>query len=952
MIKLNLPSDRNKFTILWRDRNDRLVYYRYTCIVFGYVSSPFILQRIIQFHLRQYREDECFSTITKGIYVDNLFYTGNDPEHLHTLYRNIFDRMVEGGFELRSWASNSRCLADTFSQDDRSSPATTCEKLLGYKYFPEEDVIRVGELDSGTVDVLTKRKILSSASGLFDPLGLCLPVSVRSKILMKEIWKLGLAWDDPIPDHIRDKWLKIKADLELLSNLSFSRHCYEGNLSLYIFCDASMNQYGFTMYAKGASSSESYLLFAKSKSAPHPAKTLPTLELLAVYLAFKCLPSVLNAVKGCVTDITVASDSQVVLSWILSSKINRKNVFAQNRVKDIVKFHSDLSESYKLNVKFKYIATTSNPADLLTRGVSYSDLLCKFDFWTLGPEFLREVRVSWPQQPLNCLSVESQVMTMAAMPVPPTVETLIPVKKFSNVNKLFRVTALVFQFIHKLRRKSKSKLECRNDAKIYWFKKEQAKHFADEISFLNEPNASKVPNLVNNLNLFLDAAGLLRSRGRLDRAEHLNYDVKNPILLSRNSFLTSLLISDAHVQCKHMGLASTLSKLRMQGLWVPKGRAAVRSVIKDCITCKKINQFAYKYPVTTDLNPDRVNFSVPYKNVGIDFTGSIQIKLGGILQKMYILIFTCLNVRAIHLELLPDMSCESFLMAFCRFSNRYGCPQCVYSDNASTFLQALGILAESSSDNPFLEHLVRHGILHRKIPLYAAWVGAIYERQMRTLKNSLHKIIGRKQMHYFSFLTILSDIQENINNRPITYVTSENSLDFLTPNSFLKPFAGRTLLPNAEAGADVLLPSRQQLVQSLEHREEMLETIKERWLEEYLLSLRETSREVYQLDWQDKISVGDIVLISSPNKTRCFWQLGRVVELLPGPDKKTRTVKLVRPDRSEGVYPINLLYPMEIQADADANLINRDAVPIDNRSERPRRAAFQKCLESLRTSNL
>ena len=222
---------------------------------------------------------------------------------------------------------------------------------------------------------------------------------------------------------------------------------------------------------------------------------------------------------------------------------------------------------------------------------------------------------------------------------------------------------------------------------------------------------------------------------------------------------------------------------------------------------------------------------------------------------MYILVFTCLNIRAVHLELLPSMSCADFLQAFIRFCNSNSIPSAVYSDNASTFLQSMGILADSRTDDAFSEYLIKNNIKHIKIPLYAAWVGAYWERMIRTIKSCLSKTVGRKHFNYFDYLTLLSDVQNCINSRPLTYVDSE-SLDVITPNSFLKFETGRSLILDVSE-IEYEASGRRELVETLLKRDERLEKFKEMWNEGYLLSLRESSRDVYQDAWENKVSVGD-----------------------------------------------------------------------------------------------
>jgi len=947
MIGLNSITDKNRFSILWLDKNNDLKVFRYKTIVFGLASSPFILQAVIRHHLNKFGDDLCSQTIKDGLYVDNLFYTGNDPTVLLSMFRDTYDRMVQGGFQLRSWSSNSSEVSEVFESEGVQSPAVDgCEKLLGYRYSPETDEVRISKFDTTQEKTITKRTILSYVSRIFDPLGFVVPLLVNAKLLIKELWSLKLDWDEPVPDHILKSWNKIKAGLDLIPDLVFKRNAYCNETSLLIFSDSSKKAYGFVCYAKDVATGRCEFLFAKSKIAPEKSLSLPTLELLSVYLSVKCLPSILAAMQVPISHVTIAVDSQVALSWVLSGNVKAKNIMAKNRVKDIAKLRAEIKDQHSLDVKFKYIATSDNPADILTRGITFNEYQQKSKLWLQGPACATGNDRGWPTENLGCLSRESKILTLNTKVT--EIESILPVDRFSSLDKLLRVTANVFKFVALLKKKPKSDLDLRNDAKHYWIKQEQTKFFPDEISFLHKPTKC-VPNLVNNLNLFLDEKYLLRSRGRLGKSQYHAVEVKDPVLLPKSSFLTTLFVEDFHRRCKHLGVSATLVRIRNSGYWIPKGRMTVKTILSKCIVCQKINNYAFKYPVTNDYIANKVNFIRAFEHTGVDFTSHVYVKFDDKLKKMYILVYTCINTRALHIEILPDLTCENFLLSFIRFSNRYGSPAKVYSDNASTFLQAMGILADSSSDDVFSEYLVKNNIRHLRIPLYAAWVGSAWERMIKTLKNCLNKTLGRKHIPYFQLLTLLSDIEDCINSRPLTYVESDMNFSALTPNSFLKPTAGCTMSLDAEDGSEILAPSRRDLIRAIDYRDTLLQEAKERWEEDYLLSLREAGKNRFQQEWENKIEVGAVVLVSVPNKTRPYWQLGRVLELLPGSDNIVRTVKVMRPDRSEGVFSVKHLYPLELDVlpvfvDNKESSDNTDIV-------RPQRAAALRCKDRLRYDN-
>ena len=117
-VRLSLESDRNKFCF-FRKINGKFVAYRYNTIIFGFVSSPFILNYIIKHHLKKFSDDKCNEMLNRCLYVDNLIYTSNDVNQLINLYGESINRMDKGVFNLRSWNSNNKELQEIMKQDEK-----------------------------------------------------------------------------------------------------------------------------------------------------------------------------------------------------------------------------------------------------------------------------------------------------------------------------------------------------------------------------------------------------------------------------------------------------------------------------------------------------------------------------------------------------------------------------------------------------------------------------------------------------------------------------------------------------------------------------------------------------------------------------------------------------------------------------------------------------------------
>ena len=491
--------------------------------------------------------------------------------------------------------------------------------------------------------------------------------------------------------------------------------------------------------------------------------------------------------------------------------------------------------------------------------------------------------------------------------------------KFSSWNKLISVVTMLFVFIRVALKHIN--YDAPSKARQFIIKKIQHECYSDEIKFLSSPSSKNIPVLVNQLNLFLDDNGILRSRGRINKTLYYDINVLNPILLPSNHHVTSLIIKDFHVRCKHLGLQTTINMIRTNGFWIPRARQVVKKTLSDCFICRKFNAFSFEYPKMTDMTKSQMNLVRPFLHTGVDYTGPLHVLENGSSKKMYILIYTCLNIRAVYLDLVPDMTTGTFLMSFIRFCNRFTIPTHLYSDNALSFIAGGNLLEKALTSQGFSDHLQQSNVKHIRTPTYSPWVASNWERLLRIVKGCLFKAVGRVKFTQFQLMTLLSDIENSINNRPLTYRSSDNDLDCISPNSFLKICNGSSLIFNDDSHDLYLPPSEKQkaMERSLDKRDEVFEHFKKDWYESYLLNLRKQSANLHQSNWTNRIKIGDVVLIKQPNKTRPFWLLGRILEVIMGDDGKIRSVLLLRGDGKKAHHSICHLYPMELSITHSGN---------------------------------
>ncbi|XP_054723793.1 uncharacterized protein LOC129233890 [Uloborus diversus] len=239
----------------------------------------------------------------------------------------------------------------------------------------------------------------------------------------------------------------------------------------------------------------------------------------------------------------------------------------------------------------------------------------------------------------------------------------------------------------------------------------------------------------------MDENEITRLGGRLEFAE-LSTEGKHPMILPKRSWLTFFIVRREHEKMMHGGTACTLARIR-QRFWIPKGRQLVKSVIKKCRICQKYLSKAANQ-ITAPLPLDRSNTSPPFSVCGLDFAGPIYVKFFKEVRKSYIVLFTCAVTRSIHLELVSDMTTDSFLLALRIF-------------------------------------LARRVNFER-----AAWWGGFYERLVKFVKDCLRKIVGKVLLNFEEMTTLLTEVDIVHNLRPLTYVYNENSEPLpLIPMHFL-----------------------------------------------------------------------------------------------------------------------------------------------------------------------
>ena len=194
-------KDRDVLRFLWFadvfSDQPNLIQLRFTRVVFGVTSSPYLLNATLLHHLEQYPEThpDLVEKLSKAAYVDDIITGADDESQALELFSAAKEILAEGGFNLRKFHSNSALLqikvdsqvADGASADESYAGCTLGNgqhtkmgerKILGVRWDPVMDqiVMNLDQIASAATDLEpTKRVIVSLVGRIYDPLGISSP---------------------------------------------------------------------------------------------------------------------------------------------------------------------------------------------------------------------------------------------------------------------------------------------------------------------------------------------------------------------------------------------------------------------------------------------------------------------------------------------------------------------------------------------------------------------------------------------------------------------------------------------------------------------------------------------------------------------------------------------------------------------------------------------------------
>lgn len=294
----------------------------------------------------------------------------------------------------------------------------------------------------------------------------------------------------------------------------------------------------------------------------------------------------------------------------------------------------------------------------------------------------------------------------------------------------------------------------------------------------------------------------------------------------------------------------------------------------------------------SNLPADRLTQVPPFTQVGLDVFGPWSIcarcTRGGLSEsKHWVVMFTCLVTRAVHMEVVESLSTSSFINALRRFTAIRGPAKLFHSDRGTNFVGAckeLGITPENAQLKFYLEDQSCTWVFN--LP-HASHMGGVWERMIgvawRILDGLLLKVHSPSLTHEV-LVTLIAEVVAIMNTRAIVPVSSDpNMPTVLTPAMLLTQKVDSVSAPSGDLDLKDLYWSRWKEVQGL------ADSFWKRWRQVFLATLQ--PRRKWQGD-QPNLQTGDIVLLKD-SQTKCNeWPTGFIVNTFPGQDNRVCKVEV------------------------------------------------------------
>ena len=971
------PEDYKWQQYLWKpdlDPSKETVTMVVKTLIYGVKSAGaqtgVSLQKLGQYWLENTNSDSVAAFILQNdTYVDDIMSALDSLKDCEAVAEEISDILGLGSMSVKSFTFSGLTPNEKVSADGVSVG------LGGYLWQPVKDTISVdikdlrlvkakrgklsepvtGDFGPALKENFTRRVLVGQCAKVFDNIGLVTPITARLKLDLHQICRMGLDWDDPVPEEYLPSWVSNLEDIQQMKHIRFKRtiiptDAVNTTVNLLVAVDASQDIAVVAIYARVLRKTGEYscqLMMGRSKLIS--GSTIPRGELKSAVMGATSAHVIRrNLGDQCGSTIYI-SDSTIFLYW-LNQDERPLQVAVRNGVIEVRRF--------SLPSQWYHVESAENIADLGTRPAKVSDI-AEGSAWQNGKTWMTGSVESMPLKSIEEITLTSLEKKAAAEEIKGrdigghVLSNLVNKvsERYSYSHYIYdpckyqwsvvlRIVAIVFKFINCLKSKrllsqvaddqSKPKQadlqvmqltpEALNrviqlspeeikQAKDYFFRKgtREVKHFCKEkdwkeISVLKED--------------ILYYSGRVLEDQTILSVEKVMFDIEplqfcQPIL-DRYSPVSYSIMLESHgprmyPACSAEGVhhKNTIVTLResMRIAHILKGRDLAKEIRESCVFCRRFRKRFLEVEMGK-LHSTKFMIAPPFYFTQVDLLGPYEatcehnhrskVKVWGV-------IFKDPSTAAVFVHAMAKCNTAAFILAYTRFAARFCHPAKLYPDEGSQLLKACKDMEISWIDvSKELNSKFQVGVEFQPCPVGGHNAHGMVERSVQEVKKLFNIVYSGLKLDILSYETAFSWISSELNNLPICLGSKYESLehmDLITPARLIHGRSNKRALSGCCTAA---MPSR-----LLEQMDLVFESWWKSWKDEKLTQFIATPGIWKKTGYQPR--VGDIAVFPKEDQEQKLgepvWRLGRVVELeVSEKDQKVRAVSIEYRNPSEKTH--------------------------------------------------
>ena len=863
--------------------NYELEPYLQSRLTFGDSPSPTVAtlarKKVAQRNAKTPKMKKIFE---ESSYIDDIFAYVDFGEDVESTIEEMKQVVEPAGMNFKRFYYSHMPTAEDESDVDLFQNGAT--KALGYIWCVKDDTLKLktkfeledaeaGEEKEITADNitqmmtgLTKREALSLTMSIYDPLGLFSPIALNLRLAMQEAFNEGIDWDEQVTMETAGKMKEAIREVMKMKNVSVPRCVIPeerkvGELPHLVgFADAGVAAVGYVIYVRHKIKEGEWaarILTSKAKTGGVRKLSIPRGELLAFQMLIIALRYLMMNLDMKFAKVTALTDSQIVFHQ-LKKPASGFDTFTGSRI-DLIKTIMD-----EYDIEACHMQGDNNPADLCTKPTTAEKMAG--DLWQ-KTGFLHKPEEEWPVYNSYSLAKVNKVSTKCAEDDRTNLEEVIEKNKFRCLNKVKRILARILLWRHKdkdLQERLELAEELLEIDAVKKTEKHRRKTFGQYKPFKDE---------VGRL--------FLLNRGTEEKAP------RRMLLLDGESLLGKLVMLSEHDKYHGYSSRFVAAKVREQ-YYIPQLTQRLTKISRDCYRCKLLHQQEMEQ-LMAPQKQIRLEIVPAFTHIMIDFAGPMwaydEIKRR-VSRKIYLLIISCLNTRAINTVVARDMTTDTFMLALRQHIAVRGPPKTVYSDLGCNFVGGKRVLAgvgEDEIDVEALENMATNSGFVMKFGTASHHEGqGAVEKMVHLFKLALKRNEKgpNPKMTYMEWVTVAAEMSALVNSRPL--LLEPGSGEALTPGEML------TLRPvSRPLGPEV---KEEALTKRCALQREFIQ----RWYEKYFIAMKEKIMG-YNNKWRNNnqsLRKDDVVLLLDRPSVHRPYTLARVSQAHPDRDGLVRKVEL------------------------------------------------------------